>query len=160
MAGQPSTIGRDSATPAKVQAGSGLRPTVSAEDSNGFVVPTFDDPIELSILTNPPGDGVLNGTNPLGALYGSAAYDDLTIDQAGIGYVLQASDLTPGTSVAAGVTNPFDVTAGPAVAVGVRAHGRACCDGGRGPEFRGRLAPWSSTPKTSSAASIPRTTAR
>ena len=45
--------------------------------------------------TNPPGDGVLNGTNPFGALYGAAAFDDLTIDQSGMGYVLKANDLTP-----------------------------------------------------------------
>ena len=78
------------------------------------MVPTFDDPIELSILTNPPGNGVLNGTNPLGALYGTAAYDDLTIDQSGKGYVLQATDYYTGTSVAAGATSTFDVTPGPA----------------------------------------------
>ena len=64
VAGQPAKLVVTTQPPANVQAGVPFGMTVAAEDSNGRVVPTFDDPVELSILTNPPGDGVLNGTNP------------------------------------------------------------------------------------------------
>ena len=112
VAGQPTKLVVTTEPPANVPAGSVFGISVSAEDSNGFVVPTFDDPIGLTISTNPPGDGVLNGTIPLGALYGTAAFDDLAIDQSGMGYVLQAEDLTPGTTLTAGQTDKFNVTAG------------------------------------------------
>ena len=56
----------------------------------------------------------------MGALYGSAAFDGLSIDQAGMGYTLEATDLSPG-SLLTGVnipspasTTPFNVTPGPA----------------------------------------------
>jgi len=114
VAGQPSKLAVMTQPPADVQAGVDFGLTIVAEDSNGFVVPTFDDPIELSISTNPNGDGVLTGTNPFGALYGSAAFDALTIDQVGNGYVLQAEDISPGTTVTGVLTSSFDVTAGPA----------------------------------------------
>ncbi len=100
--------------PTSVAAGAAFGLTVVAEDANGFVVPTFDDPIDLTILTNPPGDGVLNGTDPLGALYGTSAFNDLSIDQVGNGYTLQVTDPAVGASVTSTTTAAFNVTPGPA----------------------------------------------
>ncbi len=104
--------------PSSVGAGTLFGLTIAAEDSNGFVVPSFDDAVSLSIVTNPPGNGVLNGTNPRGALYGTAAFNDLSIDQVGAGYTLQATDvsnLPPGDVPPTAITTKaFTVTAGPA----------------------------------------------
>ncbi len=110
--------------PSSVQAGVAFGLTISAEDFEGVVVPSFDDPVAISILANPPGiTGVLNGTTVVGALYGVADFSGLTIDQAGNGYTIQASDLSPGTTVGDGVTDPFDVTPGPATQLVFKAPG-------------------------------------
>ncbi len=104
-----------------VSAGQTFTATVTAEDSNGLIIPDFDDAILIAIdnnppiNNNPPGLGVLNGTTPFGALYGTAAFNDLSIDQAGQGYTLQVSDITEGSSLPAVVTGMFNVVAGPAV---------------------------------------------
>lgn len=100
-------------TPSTAGAGVDFGLTVTAEDATGDPVPTFVDPISLTIQTNPPGNGVLGGTIPLGAFYGSTVFTNLTIDQEGQGYTLTATDpidsaLTSGTSA------PFNITAGPA----------------------------------------------
>jgi len=100
--------------PTSAGAGVPFTVSVSAEDANGIVVPIFDDPIQLAILANPPGNGVLNGTNPFGALYGTATFTDFSIDQAGVGYTLQATDPAANATVTAGATAKFNITAGPA----------------------------------------------
>jgi streptogramin lyase len=101
--------------PSSVQAGVGFGLTVSALDFEAVVVPSFDDPVSLSILANPPGiTGVLNGTTVVGALYGVANFTGLTIDQSGDGYTIEATDISPGTTVGDGVTDPFNVSPGPA----------------------------------------------
>jgi streptogramin lyase len=106
-----------------VDAGQIFGATVTAVDSMGLIIPEFDDAILLSIDNNPPGDGVLNGTTPYGALYGTAAFNDLSIDQAGKGYTLQASDVTVGSNLPVVVTGAFDVVAGPAVQLVIPAQG-------------------------------------
>jgi streptogramin lyase len=109
--------------PSSVGAGVPFGVTVSAEDANGLVVPTFVDPIQLTITSNPPGNGVLNGTNPLGAFYGSATFADLSIDQAGVGYVLEAVDPNAGTTLTTTTTAAFTITAGPATHLVFAANG-------------------------------------
>lgn len=101
--------------PSSVDAGTPFTVAVSAVDANGYIVPTFDDPIQLTIATNPNGNGVLNGTTILGALYGSAASANLSIDQEGNGYTLQGADLNPLVSFPAVTSNSFNVTAAQAV---------------------------------------------
>jgi streptogramin lyase len=104
-----------------VNAGQTFTATVTAVDSMGLVIPNFDDAILMAIdnnppvNNNPPGLGVLNGTTPFGALYGNAAFNDLSIDQAGNGYTLEVSDITVGSSLPAVVTGAFNVVPGPAV---------------------------------------------
>ena len=145
VAGQPAKLAATVEPQLNVQAGVGFGLTISAEDSNGLVDPAFDDPVQLAILNNPPGDGVLNGTNPIGALFGSAAFSGLTIDQAGKGYTLQATDLSPG-SLLTGVVIPnlqrdrsVQCHARPGHSVEVPGRGRAGHLGNRGCRFRRQL---------------------
>ena len=115
--------------PSSVQAGTSFGLTVQAEDANGLVVPTFDDAVSLSILTDPPGDGVLNGPSISGALYGIAVFGGVSIDQEGVGYTLQAKDIAtlpptdPNPLPNSTSTSAFTITAGPAVQLAFSASG-------------------------------------
>ena len=93
--------------PSAVIAGVAIAPVVqvAARDANGNLVPTFTGNVALGISVN-PASGTLSGTTTVAALGGVATFPDLSIDNAGTGYQLQATSpgLTPATSVA------FDVT--------------------------------------------------
>ena len=47
--------------------------------------------ISMAIGTNPPGNGVLSGMNPVSAMSGVATFTTLSIDKAGTGYTLTAT---------------------------------------------------------------------
>lgn len=78
--------------------------TVRVEDGDGNLVDDADDDITLSIAEN-PGGGVLSGTTTVSAQDGIATFDDLSIDQQGEGYTLEATadDSVPAES------DPFDI---------------------------------------------------
>jgi hypothetical protein len=96
--------------PTSVGAGQGFSLVVKAEDELGTVLTFFSGSVTVA-LDNPPGNtGTLDGAQTVTATNGIATFSGLSVDQAGLGYVLHvtASGLTTATSTA------FDVIAGAA----------------------------------------------
>ena len=91
--------------PGSVAAGSGFGLTVAAEDSSGTVDSSFDGTVTVA-LDNNPGGSVLGGTLTATAQNGVATFADLTLEKAGVGYMLRVSS----TGLAGATTNAFDVT--------------------------------------------------
>ena len=106
----PATQLRFTVQPQATQAGQTIAPPVqvSALDANGTLVTSFSGAITVAIGTN-PASGTLSGTRTVNATNGVATFANLSINNAGTGYTLQAtsSGLTSVTSSA------FDVTAPP-----------------------------------------------
>src|SRR5579862_7617751 len=69
---------------------------VSIEDANGHVVTTSTDMITIAIQAN-PGAGTLSGTATVAAVAGMATFSGLSINNAGTGYALKATDGTTAT---------------------------------------------------------------
>src|SRR5690242_3004640 len=91
------------------EAGSVLSPVqVAAFDASGNVVSGFTSVVTVALGASVPG-ATLSGTLSLGAVSGVATFSNLSIDNAGTGYTLQAS--APG--LAATPSAPLDVTAAP-----------------------------------------------
>ncbi len=90
--------------PASISVGAGFGLTVTAEDSSGNVLTSFNGTITVA-LSNNPGTATLGGTLTATAQDGVATFSDLTLDEPGIGYTLQVS----GINLAAATTNPFNV---------------------------------------------------
>src|SRR5579871_5898939 len=86
--------------------------TVTAEDANGNVVTGYTGNVTISIGTN-PSSGTLGGTLTVAAVNGVATFSDLSIDKAGTGYTLSATDGTMSTAP----SGSFDITAGAATHV-------------------------------------------
>jgi hypothetical protein len=84
------------------------QPVVAIQDQFGNTVTSATSQVSLVIGTNPPGNGVLNGTTTVNAVGGVATFSGLNIDKAGTGYTLIASSgaLTTATSTAFTVNNP------------------------------------------------------
>ena len=97
------------AQPSNTAAGASISPAVqvSVEDANGNVVTSDNSSVTVAIGTN-PGGGTLGGTLTVAAVNGVATFSDLSINKAGTGYTLTATDgsLTRATSSA------FNITAG------------------------------------------------
>jgi YVTN family beta-propeller protein len=72
--------------------GSAMAPAieVTARDAFGNTTPAFTGAVTVAIGTN-PGGGTLSGTLSHNAVAGVATFNDLQIDQPGIGYTLTAS---------------------------------------------------------------------
>src|SRR5579872_1246394 len=83
---------------------------VSIEDANGNVVTSDTDMIAIAIGTNPSA-GTLSGTATVAAVAGVATFSGLSINSAGKGYTLRATDATTATITAAtsGAFNIFGV---------------------------------------------------
>jgi hypothetical protein len=80
---------------------------VEARDANGKLVPSFADPVTVSLVRN-PGNGTLTGTTTVPAVGGVATFTDLSIDKSGSGFRLQA---TSGT-ISSGSGAKFDILPG------------------------------------------------
>jgi hypothetical protein len=91
--------------PASVAAGGGFGLVVSAEDGFGNVDPTYKGNVTLSVASN-PGGSTLAGTLGVAASHGVATFSGLTLNQAGSGYTLLATD----GSLASATTNSLNVT--------------------------------------------------
>ncbi len=80
--------------------------TVAIVDAFGNLVVSATNLVSVALTAN-PANGTLSGAAPVAAVDGVASFADLSIDQAGTGYSLQASSgaLTPVTSPAFNVTN-------------------------------------------------------
>ena len=85
---------------------------VAVQDQFGNRIPDATNDVTLAIVVNPSG-GTLSGTTTQTAVAGLATFNDLSIDQAGIGYKLTAAatGLDGATSLA------FDVTVAPVVTI-------------------------------------------
>jgi len=88
--------------PSTVAANSPITPavTVRIEDAFGNLVTSATDVVVMAIANDPVGGSVLTYTAPVSASGGIATFSDLSIDQAGTGFTLQASSgvLTAATS--------------------------------------------------------------
>jgi len=102
--GQPT----NTAASATINAGSG-GVVVTAHDAVGNTATDFSGNVTVAIATN-PGGGTLSGTLTLAAVAGIATFSDLSIDQSGTGYTLQAT--SGGLTSAPSAT--FDITGGAA----------------------------------------------
>ena len=73
--------------------------TVSAEDAQGNVVPSFNGVVTIDFASN-PSSGVLSGSKTVSATNGVSTFSNLSIDKAGTGYSFTAttSGLTSTTS--------------------------------------------------------------
>ena len=91
-------------------AGAAISPAVqvSVEDANGNVVTSDNSSVTIAIGAN-PGNGTLSGTLTVAAVNGVATFNGLSINKAGTGYTLTATD----GSLTAATSNAFDVTAYP-----------------------------------------------
>jgi hypothetical protein len=94
--------------PGNTAAGAAITPAVqvTARDALGNTATTFTGTVALAIGTNPPGDGVLDGTTSVAAVAGVASFPGIDIDETGAGYTLSASaaGLTGATSAAFSIT--------------------------------------------------------
>ena len=79
--------------------------TVQVQDLGGNLVTTDVSSVHLAIGTNPSG-GTLSGTSTVAAVAGVATFSNISINLAGVGYTLTATDggLTPITSAAFTIT--------------------------------------------------------
>jgi len=92
-----------------IDSGTGVK--VSIEDLNGIVVSNSSDSVTIAIGTN-PSSGTLSGTATVSAVNGVAIFSNLSINLAGTGYTLTATDsllTNPNTTSSA-----FNITAGAA----------------------------------------------
>ena len=78
---------------------------VSVEDDYGNVVGTDNSSVTVAIGTN-PGGGTLGGTVTVAAVNGVATFSNLSINKAGTGYTLTATD----GSLSGATSNSFNAT--------------------------------------------------
>jgi hypothetical protein len=91
--------------PGSVTAGSGFGFTVTAEDSSGNLLTSFNGTVTVALESN-PGGATLEGTLSVTAQNGVATFSDLTLNKAGTGYTL----LVSGTGLAGATTAAINVT--------------------------------------------------
>ena len=93
--------------PTNAVAGAAITPdiTVAALDAHGNVATAFTGSITLTIANN-AGGGVISGTTTVPAANGVASFPGVSINKAGTGYTLTASNTgpTPATSAAFNIT--------------------------------------------------------
>ncbi len=92
--------------PTNTIAGQVVSPAVEVriEDTDGNLV--SDSTLELTIaIDSNPGGGALSGTTTVNAVDGIATFDDLSINELGDGYTLQAT----GTDLDQDTSAPFDI---------------------------------------------------
>jgi hypothetical protein len=96
--------------PTTASAGATIAPPiqVAAQDAAGNIVPSFTNPVTMTIGVN-PGSGTLSGTVTVSAVAGLATFDDLSINKVGTGYRLVA---TAGSI--SNTSSAFSITGGPA----------------------------------------------
>ncbi len=107
----PAKLVIKSQPPATVAAGTGFGLVVEAVDSHGHVVSNFNGLVTLKLIAD-PGHGTLVGSttgNTLSfqAVNGVASFVGVTLNKAGVGYVLRASSGTVPTAT----TRAFNVSA-------------------------------------------------
>ncbi len=108
VAGAATQLAVTSQPPSSISINQPFTLTLSAEDALGLVDPSFNGAVTLSLQSN-PGGATLGGTLTVNAVNGVATFSNLTLDQPGIGYSLQASagGLTGTTTAAFTVFAPL-----------------------------------------------------
>jgi len=91
--------------PASVTAGSPFALTVTAENSSGAPITTFDGTVTVALASN-PGGATLGGTLTATASNGVATFSGLTLTTAASGYTLVVSS----SGIGEGVTSAMSVT--------------------------------------------------
>jgi hypothetical protein len=86
------------------------QPRVAVEDAGGNIVSSDSSNVTLAIGTNPGGGTLTCTSNPLAGVGGVAAFSGCTIDKAGNGYTLIATD----GSLTSATSSSFNITVGPA----------------------------------------------
>jgi len=96
--------------PTNTAAGVAITPAVqvTARDAFANTAPTFTGSVTLAIGTNPPGNGVLDGTTSVAAVAGVASFPGLNIDEGGTGFTLTAS----ATGLSGATSAAFNITGG------------------------------------------------
>ena len=87
------------------------QPTVWIEDSQGHLVTSDQSTVTLAIGNN-PGNGTLSGCSSATAVNGVATFTGCTIDKAGTGYTLTATDAADSLNVPVS-SNIFTIAVGP-----------------------------------------------
>ena len=87
---------------------------VLAQDANGNVDPAYTSNVSLSFANNPSG-ATLAGTKTVRAVGGVITFNDLSIDQLGAGFTLQAT----GSGLTTGVSTPVNVLAATATTLSI-----------------------------------------
>ncbi len=93
--------------PTSVSAGKAFQVEIAARDAEGNVATSFTGKVTIALASN-PGSATLGGTLTVSAVKGLANFTNLTLNQIGTGYTLQATSTPTLTTV---VTNPFNVSA-------------------------------------------------
>ncbi len=87
------------------------QPTVAIEDSQGHLVTSDNSTVTLAMGNN-PGNGTLSGCSSATAVNGVATFTGCSIDKAGTGYTLTATDAADSLNVPVAST-AFDIAVGP-----------------------------------------------
>jgi Invasin, domain 3 len=90
---------------ASSMAGGAFDVQVSAEDANGNVDSNFTGTIAIQLANDPNGNSALGGNLSIAAVKGVADFSNMTIDDAGQGFTLQASS----SGQISTQTNSFDI---------------------------------------------------
>ncbi|MFI5310392.1 MAG: beta strand repeat-containing protein, partial [Gemmatimonadales bacterium] len=98
---------------------------VVAQDALGNPAPAFTGVVQLSFSTN-AGAGTLTGTSTASAVAGVATFSGLKVNRPGTGYTLQAS----ASGVTGAVSQPFNITVGPAALIAVSSGGGQTANAG------------------------------
>jgi hypothetical protein len=112
--------------PSSSVSGSAFAATVSVEDSSGNVVTTDNSNVTIALAGGTVG-AALSGTLTVQAVNGVATFSGLSVDKAGTGYTLHATDasLTPGDSgafaIVAGAAANISFTTQPATNANIAA---------------------------------------
>ena len=90
-----------------------VQPVISLQDQFGNTVTGTAETVTLAIQNN-PGQGTLSGTRTvaINTLTGLAAFTNLSIDKAGVGYTLTATGQSVSTTPGVVVSAPFDISSG------------------------------------------------
>ncbi len=111
--------------PGRIVAGTTFGFSVAAEDAKGNVDTAFNGGVVIGLASNPTG-GVLGGVTSAQLTNGVASFSGLTLDQAGIGYTIQAAS----GGLAPSNTPAFLVTAASASQLAVAIQPPAAVDAG------------------------------